>query len=162
MCKTSSKVLNINFGESQTGVKGRKPRVSIHWTIRRWVATLGELSPLHHPPPLKTRATSRRPLGQRSGCSAAAAPARRVRKVSEKKRYLVEKVVMLRRLLQGTDAAAHGGGGHTIQEERACSRPTGSTRPLHNCARIPALGLASGSGTSSPHMLPSSLCTDSL
>lgn len=49
MCKTSSKVLNINFSESQTGVKGRKPRVSIRWTIRRWAATLRELSPLHPP-----------------------------------------------------------------------------------------------------------------
>lgn len=36
MCKTSTQVLNINFSESQPGVKGRKLRVSIQLTMRRW------------------------------------------------------------------------------------------------------------------------------
>lgn len=152
MCKTSTKVLNINFSESQTGVKGRKPRVSIHLTIRRErERAVTSSSP---PPSFKDSAPPPAdPCGQSSTRSAAAAPAGNnfhpVRKVDEtlgeKKRYLadsVQKLVMLRRLLQGTNAAAHGGGDHSIQEERGCSR---STRPLQNRARIRAL----------THLLPS-------
>lgn len=61
MCKTSTEVLNINFSESQTGVKGRKPRVSIQLTMRRW-AVIGAHTSKHieravtssSPSPLKT------------------------------------------------------------------------------------------------------------
>lgn len=60
-CKTSTEVLNINFGESQTGVKGRKLRVSIQLTMRRW-AVIGTHTSRHieravtssSPPPLST------------------------------------------------------------------------------------------------------------
>lgn len=60
---------------------------------------------------------------------------------------------MLRRLLQGTNAAAHGGGDHTLQEEPpACSRPAGSASST--TVLVP--------GVSSPRMLPSSLCSSAL
>lgn len=60
-CKTSTEVLNINFVESQTGVKGRKLRVSIQLTMRRW-AVIGAHTSRHieravtssSPPPLST------------------------------------------------------------------------------------------------------------
>lgn len=87
MCKTSTKVLNINFSESQTGVKGRKPRVSIHLTIRRE----RERESCHlfiTPPSFKDSAPPLAdPCGQSSTRSAAAAPAgnnfHSVRKVDE-------------------------------------------------------------------------------
>lgn len=81
-----------------------------------------------------------------------------------KRRYLadlVEEFIRLRRLLQGTDAAAHGGGGHSIQGRgRVCSRLTRSTRLLQNRAGVRALTHLLL--RSHAPVLPSSLCSDSL
>lgn len=82
MCKTSTGVLNINFSESQTGVKGGKPCVSTQPTMRRWAAASAHTSrhieravTSSSPPPLKHNAPPLSdPCGQSSGCSAARAP----------------------------------------------------------------------------------------
>lgn len=46
MCKISTRVLNINFSESQTGVTAGKLRVSIQSTMRRW-AVIGAHTSRH-------------------------------------------------------------------------------------------------------------------
>lgn len=133
MCKTSSKVLNINFSESQPGVKGRKPRVSVPLTIRRWAVTSSS------PPSFRDSAP---PLADPRGRSSAP------RLQPEKwKRWKERRVPG--RLGRGGGSAPEASAGcrrcspwwrrSTIQEEAVCSRLTGSVRPLRDCARVRAL-----------------------
>ena len=79
-------MLNINFSESQAGVKGRKPGLSIHLTIRRWAATLRAVPPTSDLWPQGSARSAAREAGRRE----------------ESKRYLaglVEEAVALRGLL---------------------------------------------------------------
>lgn len=144
MCKTSSKVLNINFSESQTGVKRQK-------AARQHSLDNKEQScPLFTPPTPPTTPAARVQPAQLQQQQQLAQKKKQKQDETTHKGYLadlVEEFVTLRGLLRGADAAAHGPGG--------AARTASDGPPSSRSARVSALSLAT-----SPHMLPSSLLAD--